>query len=127
LGYTILFLMKGSLPWQNLKRNFNEKDVYLKTYAMKKFMPIEKLCNGAPVEMQDYFKYVRNMKFQEEPNYEYLRELFVNILKKNGCDNLDNISFSWVDKSELQELKKRKNKTISPKTRLYTKIKKQLS
>ena len=52
---------------------------------MQKFMPIEKLCNGALVEMQDYFKYVKNMKFQEEPNYECLRELFVNILKKNGC------------------------------------------
>ena len=49
------------------------------------------------------------------------------IKEKWMYNNLDNISFSWVDKSEWKQLKKRKNKTISPKTRLYTKIKKQLS
>jgi serine/threonine protein kinase len=125
LGYTILFLMKKSLPWENLNRNFNEKDVYLKTYAMKKYMPLEKLCKGAPTEMQDYFKYVRNMKFQVEPNYDYLRELFFNILKKNGCENLDNISFSWEDKSQLPQSKKRK-KTVSPKAKLFSKIQKKI-
>ena len=121
LGYTILYLMKKSLPWENLNRSFNEKDVYLKTFAMKKYMPLEKLCKGAPTEMQDYFKYVRNIKFQAEPNYDYLRELFINILKKNGCENLDNISFSWEDKSQLPQSKKRK-KTVSPKSELFSKI-----
>ena len=40
LGYTILYLMKGKLPWENLNQNYNPKDIYLKTYAMKKYMPI---------------------------------------------------------------------------------------
>ena len=123
LGYTILFFMKGKLPWQNLNKYFKGKDLYFKTYAMKKFMPIEKLCKGLPTEMEDYFKYIKTMKFQEEPNYDYLRNLFKSILKKNGCENLENINFSWVSEFQWEQSKLKKKRTLSPKTRLYLKIK----
>ena len=123
LGYTILFFMKGKLPWQNLNKYYKGKDLYFKTYAMKKFMPIEKLCKGLPTEMEDYFKYIKTMKFQEEPNYDYLRNLFKSILKKNGCENLENINFSWVSEFQWEQSKLKKKRTLSPKTRLYLKIK----
>ena len=123
LGYTILFFMKGKLPWQNLNKYFKGKDLYFKTYAMKKFMPIEKLCKGLPTEMEEYFKYIKTMKFQEEPNYDYLRNLFKSILKKNGCENLENINFSWVSEFQWEQSKLKKKRTLSPKTRLYLKIK----
>ncbi len=98
LGYTILFLMKGQLPWENLNPNLNAKELYLKTYAMKKYMPVEKLCKGLP-EMEDYFKYSRSLKFQEKPNYEYLRNIFKNLLKKKGFEDFENLNFSWVESS----------------------------
>ena len=124
LGYTILYLMKGKLPWENLNQNYNPKDIYLKTYAMKKYMPIEKLCKGVPNEMEEYFKYSRNLKFKEEPNYEYLRELFKNILNDNGFKNLEELNFSWVNKSQGRKIKTKR--TLSPKARLYLKIKNQM-
>ena len=124
LGYTILFFMKGKLPWQNLNQKYNEKEIYLKTYAMKKFMPIERLCKGLPSDIEDFFKYIRTLKFTEEPNYEYLRNIFKNILKNNGCENYQQLNFSWVD-NNIQGIsqKEKRSKTLTPKTRLYLKIK----
>ena len=40
LGYSILFFMKGKLPWEHLNQKYNEKELYIKTYAMKKYMPV---------------------------------------------------------------------------------------
>ena len=119
LGYTILYFMKGGLPWMNLNQNINEKEAYIKTYSMKKFMPVERLCKETPSEMQDYFKYVRQLKFKEDPNYDYLRNLFVNLLKKNGIENYQNYCFSWVHDWNANFSVRRKK---SAKIRLYSKL-----
>jgi hypothetical protein len=119
LGYTILYFMKGGLPWMNLNQNNNKKEAYVKTYSMKKFMPVERLCKGTPSEMQDYFKYIRQLKFQEAPNYEYLRNLFINLLKKNGIENYQNYCFSWLHNWNANLSVRRKK---SAKIRLYSKL-----
>ena len=123
LGYTILFFMKGSLPWMNLEHIINEKELYLKTYSMKKFITAERLCRGLPSEIEEYFKYVKLLKFQEEPNYDYLRSLFIDLLKKNGYEDYESLTFSWVTPSNLIKSKKMKKKFGSPFGRLYQKIK----
>lgn len=43
-------------------------------------MQLEKL--SIPEEYKKYIEYVRNLKFSEEPNYEYLKNLFVEVLKR---------------------------------------------
>ena len=129
IGYVLLFIFKGKLPWdlENLENldlmNLNEKDAYLKTYRMKKFMPVEKLCRDCPVELEEYFKYVKNLKFDDEPNYNKLRNLFINILKKESApfDNIEKLNFSWTEKG--MERSKSKNIIKSGgKIRLYNKI-----
>ena len=128
LGYTILFFMKGKLPWMNLENIFNEKELYLKTYSMKKFISVERLCKGLPPEIKEYFKYVKLLKFQEEPNYDYLRSLFIDLLKKNGFENYESLTFSWAvpSPSNLSKSKNFKRKNASPFGRLYQKIKSQM-
>ena len=126
LGYTILYLLKGKLPWQNLNQNFNEKEIYIKTYAMKKYMPIKRLCKGCPKELENFFKHVRSLKFQEEPNYDYLRKIFKIILKNNNFQNFENLNFSWIEDSQSIKAKIKKKRTLSPKSRLYYKIKNQI-
>ena len=123
LGYTILFFMKGRLPWMNLEHIINEKELYLKTYSMKKFITVERLCKGLPSEIAEYFKYVKLLKFQEEPNYDYLKNLFIELLKKNGFEDYENLTFSWVVPSNLSKPKNIKRKNASPFGRLYLKIK----
>ena len=126
LGYNIIYFMKGKLPWDNLNQNYNDREKYLKTYAIKKYMPIERLCKELPSEMKEYFKHVKNLKFQEKPNYEYLRNLFKKILANEGVVNYENINFSWVNSSNDTKTQFKKKRTLSPKTRLFLKIKNKL-
>lgn len=37
---------------------------------------IEALCDGCPAEVVQYFKYVRNLQFTENPDYNFMRNLF---------------------------------------------------
>jgi hypothetical protein len=39
--------------------------------------PIGELCEGIPQSFMEYIKYCRGLKFEERPNYNYLRQLFV--------------------------------------------------
>ena len=77
LGYVLLYLFKGKLPWdlENLENidlmNLNEKDIYLKIYRMKKFMPIEKLCKDCPSELEEFIKYIRKCKFKNPRIFVY--------------------------------------------------------
>ena len=43
---------------------------------------VEKLCHGFPVEFTNYLTYCRNLKFEEKPDYEYLKNLVKGLMKK---------------------------------------------
>ena len=38
--------------------------------------PIESLCRGFPIEFNTYFQYCRSLRFDDKPDYSYLRKLF---------------------------------------------------
>jgi len=101
LFYVLLYLMKGSLPWQNITKNDDvEEDLIV--YRMKKYTKPEIICEGLPKETIEFFKYCKNLKFEEEPNYKYLRSLLYNIL--NYMNEKNDLSFSWLknDKKERE-------------------------
>ena len=54
------------------------------------------LCKGLPQEFTEYVKYWKNLAFEQDPDYEYLRNLFRNILKKIHEKN--DLNFSWNKK-----------------------------
>ena len=66
-------------------KNKNEK--YDKIKEKKVQTTIESLVRGLPEEFTKFFNYCRNMKFEEKPDYGYLRKLFKDIMLKNGFDN----------------------------------------
>ena len=49
-----------------------------------------------------YIDYCRNLDYEQEPDYNYLRNLFINVLinkeKMYGLNPLDCKSFSWLKK-----------------------------
>ena len=79
LGYLIIYLIIGRLPWQGYISHSKE-DKFYKIKQIKKQTTPEQLCEGLPSQFLEYVKYTRNLKYEEKPNYHYLRNLFLIIL-----------------------------------------------
>jgi len=83
LGYVLMYFLRGSLPWQNMKAT-DKKDKYKKIMEKKLETPLEILCKGFPHEFVTYLSYCKNLKFEEKPDYNYLRNLFKDLCIKSG-------------------------------------------
>ncbi len=72
LAYTLLFLLKGRLPWQGYQ---GDNKGYL---VCKKKMATsgEMLCRYTPPAFRQFTECVVNLKFDEEPKYETFMRLF---------------------------------------------------
>jgi hypothetical protein len=85
--------LKGSLPWQGLNAK-NKDEKYNKIKEKKVSTTIEALTRGLPEEFNQYLSYCRNLKFEEKPDYNYLRKLFKDLMYRNGFE-YDYI-YDWV-------------------------------
>lgn len=47
---------------------------------------IDTLCKGFPSELATYLTYVRNLRFDEKPDYGYLRTLLKDLFTKSGFE-----------------------------------------
>ena len=45
-------------------------------------MPEDELCKGIPIEFANYLSYCKNLKFEEKPDYTYLKNLFLSLKRK---------------------------------------------
>ena len=123
LCYLIIYFCKGFLPWQGLKivSKYQRFDAITK---MKKFIKIESLCEECPEEIVTFCKYTKNLEFTENPDYDYMKNLFYSVLNKNGFQNDGH--FSWIKEgSKINDNKNLYNNTIhknSTYKRLYQKI-----
>ena len=95
VAYMIIFFMKGELPWQNVKSNA-EENKYIQIYLMKKNIPVEELCKGLPKEIYEFLKYIKELDFEQKPDYNHLRSLFIKLLYKHKYIYNDKLTFSWV-------------------------------
>ncbi|XP_011798396.1 PREDICTED: casein kinase I isoform alpha-like [Colobus angolensis palliatus] len=75
LGYVFMYFNRTSLPWQGLKA-ITKKQKYEKISEKKMSTPVEVLCKGFPAEFAMYLNYCRGLRFEEVPDYMYLRQLF---------------------------------------------------
>ncbi|XP_003934460.1 casein kinase I [Saimiri boliviensis] len=75
LGYVFMYFNRTNLPWQGLKA-MTKKQKYEKISEKKMSTPVEVLCKGFPAEFAMYLNYCRGLRFEEVPDYMYLRQLF---------------------------------------------------
>jgi len=81
LGYMYMFMQKGQLPWDNTRRESPISDISVlnpnNIFRMdkKSWIKIESILDGA---IKMYMKYCYELKYNDEPNYHILMELFVN-------------------------------------------------
>ncbi len=134
LGYLLIFLAVGSLPWSFIDEEKDPYKRYEKTVKMKESIEPEKLCKGLCKEFLEYIKYSKKLGFEDEPDYNYLRNLFTTILTRN--DQKNDMNFYWILNKKIvsdieQKLIYKKNdetkkKKSSAEIRLYNQIKKKL-
>ncbi|XP_023216135.1 casein kinase I-like [Centruroides sculpturatus] len=80
IGYVLMYFNRGSLPWQGLAAA-TKKQTYEKITERKMSIPVEVLCDGFPAEFATYLNYCRGLRFDETPDYTYLRQLFSNLFR----------------------------------------------
>ncbi|KAJ3116180.1 casein kinase I [Physocladia obscura] len=107
LGHVFFYFLRGSLPWQGLKAATN-KQKYEKIGEKKQSTPIKELCESLPDEFSVYQNYVRDLKFDAEPDYEYLRGLLNKVLAKNGF--IDDGVYDWMIELDHQKNKKERQR-----------------
>ncbi|CAI0464774.1 unnamed protein product [Linum tenue] len=93
LGYVLMYFLRGSLPWQGLKAG-TKKQKYDKISEKKMLTPIEVLCKSYPSEFTSYFHYCRSLRFEDKPDYAYLKRLFRDLFVREGYQ-FDYI-FDWT-------------------------------
>ncbi|KAI7740681.1 hypothetical protein M8C21_027770 [Ambrosia artemisiifolia] len=76
LAYTLIFLLRGKLPWQGF---VGENKGFLVSKKKMATSP-DLLCYLCPSPFKQFLETVTNMKFDEEPNYLKLIGLFENCL-----------------------------------------------
>ncbi|SZF03270.1 unnamed protein product [Blumeria hordei] len=93
LGHVFMYLLRGGLPWQGLKAATN-KQKYEKIGEKKQTTLIKDLCDGFPEEFNKYLTYVRNLGFEDTPDYDYMRDLFTQALKNTG--EVEDGEYDWM-------------------------------
>eukprot|EP01018_Ginkgo_biloba_P039928 Gb_06673 [translate_table: standard] len=79
LAYTLIFLLRGRLPWQGYQGDNKGFLVCKKKMATSP----EMMCCFCPAPFKEFLEAVVNMKFDEEPSYLKLITLFDGILGSN--------------------------------------------
>ena len=90
--YTLIYLFKGILPWQNLKAK-NKYEKYHKILEKKMNVSIEKLCEELPFEFNKMLIYVRSLQFEEIPDYNMMKGFLIGLLDEKF--SLENIYYDW--------------------------------
>jgi len=75
--------MTGTLPWSNLQglRNFE------RVRDMKKSYSNEKLVRGLPKQFLQFLNYIKTLKYETKPDYDYIHNLFLDLFRQNGGTN----------------------------------------
>ncbi|XP_043828274.1 casein kinase I-like [Dromiciops gliroides] len=102
LGYVLMYFNRTSLPWQGLKAA-TRKQKYEKIIEKKMSIPVESLCSGFPSEFTTYLSYCRALRFEEPPDYFYLRQLFRTLFKSMNYQYDYLYDWTLLKQKETQE------------------------
>lgn len=64
-------------------------------------LPVEVLCKGLPIQFSTYMNYCKTLKFEEKPDYNFLRRMFRDLFERIGFQ-LD-FQYDWTEFEESIE------------------------
>lgn len=85
LGYVLIYMLKGRLPWQGLDTE--------ELVKCKSSVTLKELCEGLPEEFATYLSYCRSLLFVEKPDYDYLKKLFKDCFTDRNLES--GFIFDW--------------------------------
>ncbi len=71
----------------------DKKEKYHKILMKKLDTPVEILCEKVPLQFRNIMKYVRDLQFDDEPDYAFIRSELEAVLLQNGLEN--DGKFDW--------------------------------
>ena len=98
LGYIFIYFLKGNLPWLKPKHKTYDEAVE-KVKNIKINTSLDSLCQGCQEEFKTFIQYSRNLKYDEKPNYGYLRKLLERVRIKNHL-NFNYDKYDWLLKKK---------------------------
>jgi casein kinase 1 len=102
VGYVLMYFSRGSLPWQGLKAH-SKKEKYEKIMEKKMSTPAEVLCKNLPFEFVTYVNYCRSLRFEDRPDYAYLRRLLKDLFFREGYQY--DFVFDWTSLNHSENVK----------------------
>lgn len=81
LGYVLVYFITGTLPWETSPTDTFQTQIQ-QIQRIKLSINIEMLCQGVPPVFIQYFQYVRELRYDDTPDYNYLRQLFRTVAAK---------------------------------------------
>ena len=94
LGFVMIYLLKGKLPWQGLQAR-DQKQKMRKVLQAKKNTSIEELCEGLPPQFAEYMNKVRKLKFAEDPDYTDYKNIFRDLMVQSGYSY--DYNYDWIE------------------------------
>lgn len=108
IGYVLVYFSRGALPWQGLKAH-TKRQKYQKIMDKKMAVNISSLCKDVPLELKRFLEYSRSLRFEDKPNYPYLRGLFREGLESGNYGKLSR-TFDWVEKKRQEQAHRERKK-----------------
>ena len=81
MAYMMICFLKGYLPWTEM-HNSDYRKLY--DQVLKSKLETDALCHGCTAEFKTYLEYCRGLKFEETPDYDYLKGIFKDLFIKEG-------------------------------------------
>lgn len=94
VAFVLIYLVKGGLPWQNVKCT-NKQEKYEKIKNMKIATPPQMLCAKLPACFMHLLNYARTLSFEQTPDYSLCRKLFSDEMEDRGW--VMDYEFSWLE------------------------------
>ena len=109
LGYLLIFLYNGKFEWEGQKF-VTKAERYTTIMDTKMTTPVELLCKGMPSihifpkpqynvlldEFVTYLTYCRELKYNEKPNYSYLKSLFLKVRQNMRLGNENKYDWDYL-------------------------------
>ena len=114
LAYSLIYFSRGSLPWMGIKEK-NKEEKYNKILQIKLNSKINVLCDKLPKEFIKFVNYIKELNFEQRPDYQYLKSILRNIYNKYNFNHDSIYDFTdYLTKKEIEENENKNSINLNP-------------